>query len=193
MLLMYNYVLLKLSTWYSKHVEESNNIWRINNIQCITLVVYGQFMMHGQRNIKVFSLEHNSLSVLSYVTELLIYNYYYYYYYVNCWSQCPRGLRRRSSAASLLRLWVPIRPVAWMFVCCECCVLSGRGLCDELLTRPGESYRLWRVLVCDQETSKTRRLKASYRDVKIQSQWVVTAGKHTNILITIINITTVLK
>ena len=28
-----------MSTWYSKHVEESNNIWRINNIQCITLVV----------------------------------------------------------------------------------------------------------------------------------------------------------
>jgi len=31
-----------------------NNILRINNIQCITLVVlYGQFMMHGQRNIKL--------------------------------------------------------------------------------------------------------------------------------------------
>jgi len=42
---MYNYVLLKMSTCYSKHVEESNNIWRINNIQCITLVVlYGQSM-----------------------------------------------------------------------------------------------------------------------------------------------------
>jgi hypothetical protein len=27
-----------------------------------------------------------------------------------------------------------------MFVCCECCVLSGRGLCDELITRPEESY-----------------------------------------------------
>jgi hypothetical protein len=24
---------------------------------------------------------------------------------------------------------------AWMFVCCECRVLSGRGLCDELITR----------------------------------------------------------
>jgi hypothetical protein len=34
-----------------------------------------------------------------------------------------------------------------------CCVLSGRGLCDELVTRPEESYRLWRVVVCDQETS----------------------------------------
>jgi len=26
-----------------------------------------------------------------------------------------------------------------MFVCCECCVLSGRGLCDELITHPDES------------------------------------------------------
>jgi hypothetical protein len=46
-----------------------------------------------------------------------------------------------------------------MFVCCECCVLSGRSLCDRLITRPEESYRMWRVVVCDQETSKTRRIK----------------------------------
>jgi len=45
-----------------------------------------------------------------------------------------------------------------MSVCCECCVLSGRGLCDELITRPEESYRLWCVVVCDQETSRTRKL-----------------------------------
>ena len=76
-----------------------------------------------------------------------------------CRSQWPRGLRRRPSAARLLRLWVRIPPGAWMFVCCECCVLSGRGHCDELITRPEESYRLWRVVVCDQETSTTRRLK----------------------------------
>ena len=36
-----------------------------------------------------------------------------------------------------------------MPVCCECCVLSGRGLCDELLIRPGESYRQWCVAECD--------------------------------------------
>ena len=40
---------------------------------------------------------------------------------------------------------------AWMSVCCECCVLSGRGLCDELITHPEESYRLWCVVVCDLE------------------------------------------
>jgi hypothetical protein len=33
-------------------------------------------------------------------------------------------------------------------------VLSGRGLCEELIIRPEESYRSWRVVVCDLETSK---------------------------------------
>ena len=76
----------------------------------------------------------------------------------NCRSQWPRGVRRTSTAARLLRSWVRIPPgVAWMFVCCECYVMSGRGLCDELITRPEESYRLWCVVVCDLETSKMRR------------------------------------
>ena len=69
-------------------------------------------------------------------------------------SQWPRGLRRRSAAARLLRSWVRIPPGAWMFICCECCVLSGRGLCDELITRPEESYQLWCVVLCDLETSR---------------------------------------
>jgi len=33
-------------------------------------------------------------------------------------------------------------------------VLSGRGLCDELISRPEESYRLWCVVVCDLKTSR---------------------------------------
>jgi hypothetical protein len=32
----------------------------------------------------------------------------------------------------------------WVFV------LSGRGLCDGPIPRPGESYRLWCVSECDQ-------------------------------------------
>jgi len=32
--------------------------------------------------------------------------------------------------------------------------LSGRGLCDELITRPEESYLLCCVVVCDLETSR---------------------------------------
>jgi len=46
---------------------------------------------------------------------------------------------------------------AWMSVCVECCVLSGRGLSDGLIPRPEKSYRLWCVAVCDLETSRTRR------------------------------------
>jgi len=59
----------------------------------------------------------------------------------------------RPVAARLLRSWVRIPPGACVFFCCECRVLSVRGLCDELITRPEESYRLWCV-VCDLETSR---------------------------------------
>jgi hypothetical protein len=45
-----------------------------------------------------------------------------------------------------------------MSVCWECCLLSGRGLCEELITRPEEAYRPWCVVVCDLETSWIRRL-----------------------------------
>jgi len=74
----------------------------------------------------------------------------------NSRSQWPRGLRRRSAAARLLRSWVRIPPEEWIFVCCKCCLLWGRGLCNELIARPEESYRLWWV-VCDVETSRMRR------------------------------------
>ena len=60
----------------------------------------------------------------------------------------------RPQAAHLLRSWVRIPPGAWIFVCCECRVSSGRDLCDELITRPEESYRLCCVVVCDLETSR---------------------------------------
>ena len=73
-----------------------------------------------------------------------------------CQSQWPHSLRHRFVTARFLRSWVRIPPEAWMFVCCECCVLSGRGLCDGLITRPEESYRLWCVIVCDPETSRMR-------------------------------------
>ena len=74
-------------------------------------------------------------------------------------SQWPRGCR--STAARPLRLWVRIPPRAWIFVCCECCVLSGRGL--------------WRVVVCDQETSRK-----SYGAVENTTKRVVTPRKQTN-------------
>jgi hypothetical protein len=78
------------------------------------------------------------------------------HYVISCLFQWSRGLRRGSSAARSLGLWVGIPPGVWMFVCCECCVLSGRGLCYELITRPEESYRLWCAVVCDLETLRMR-------------------------------------
>ena len=43
-----------------------------------------------------------------------------------------------------------------MDVWSERCVLSG-SLCDELITRPEESYCLWCIVVCELETSRMRR------------------------------------
>ena len=51
-------------------------------------------------------------------------------------------------ASRFLGLWVRIPPWAQMTVSCVCCVLSGRGLCDEPIIRPEESYREWCVWAC---------------------------------------------
>jgi hypothetical protein len=106
-------------------------------------------------NTKYFSFPPVSLhqnSILdSFITGDISFSNWYHHR-----SQWPRGLRRMSMATCLLRSWVRIPPGAWMFVCCACCVLSGRGLCDKLITHPEESYRLWYIM-CDQETSWTRR------------------------------------
>jgi hypothetical protein len=46
-----------------------------------------------------------------------------------------------------------------MSVSCESCVLSGRGLCAGLITRPEETYRVRCVCVseCDREASIMRK------------------------------------
>jgi hypothetical protein len=54
-----------------------------------------------------------------------------------------------------------------MSVSCDCCVMSCRGLCDELVPRPEESYRLWCVSnVCDHETSTKRGGPGAYKAVE---------------------------
>ena len=40
-------------------------------------------------------------------------------------------------------------------------MLSGRGLCDELITRLEEPYRLWCVVVCDLENLKNEEAMTS--------------------------------
>jgi hypothetical protein len=51
-------------------------------------------------------------------------------------SQWPRGIRCGSAAAFFVGLWVRIPLGAWMYVCRECSVLSGRGHCVGLISRP---------------------------------------------------------
>jgi hypothetical protein len=46
-----------------------------------------------------------------------------------------------------------------MSVSCECRVMSGRGLCDEPIPRPEESYRLWCVYQCDHKKITISTLK----------------------------------
>ena len=90
----------------------------------------------------------------------------------------------RPAAARLLRSWVRIPPEAWVFVCCECRVLSGRGLCDELITRPEESYRLWCVVVCDLETP---RMGAPHTHIYIYIYIYIYDISHLRVNIIIIN------
>jgi len=61
-------------------------------------------------------------------------------------SPCPSALRRRPAAVPLLGWRVQIS-------LCVCCV--GGGLCDELITRSEESYRLC-LIVIDPETSTVK-------------------------------------
>jgi len=62
-------------------------------------------------------------------------------------SRWPRGLTRRSAAARLLGFAGSTPAPSMEFVCCECCVLSGKGLWDRPIRCPEESYRLC-VCVC---------------------------------------------
>jgi hypothetical protein len=55
---------------------------------------------------------------------------------------------RGSVAARLLELRVRMPRGAWMYAYSDCCVLSGRYLCNRPIPRPEESYRVWRA--CDQ-------------------------------------------
>jgi len=59
-------------------------------------------------------------------------------------------------------------------------VLSDRGLCDGLITCTEESYRLWRAVVCDQGTSRMRRLKPATGLWKIQSKGCNAKKTNTN-------------
>jgi len=57
-----------------------------------------------------------------------------------CRSHVPRGLRRGSTATSILGLWVRITLGAWKSACC---MSSGWCLCDGPIAHRKECYRVW--------------------------------------------------
>jgi len=107
---------------------------------CYLLALLGAHFLHVSR-IRVKSL-----------TLRLLMSHTYIYIYI--YGAPILEVSRSHTTTHLLRSWVRFPPGACIFVCCNCRALSGRGLCDELITRPKESYRLWCVVVCDLETSR---------------------------------------
>ena len=81
--------------------------------------------------------------------------YYNYLVTSRCRSQWPCGLRRSAASRLLGCGFESNRGHGCLSVMSV--VLSGRGLCEEVITRPEESYRLWCVVVCGLETSWMRR------------------------------------
>ena len=90
---------------------------------------------------------------LSYCNIYILQFINYYYLFIISQSQWPRGLRRRSAAAHLLRLWVRIPPGAWKFVWCVCLCYQVEGSA----TSWSLVHRLWCVVACDLGTSWMRR------------------------------------
>ena len=68
----------------------------------------------------------------------------------------PVAERSKARVCSRLLAGIAGSNPARLSVCCKCCGLSGKSLCDELIPRPEEFYRLWHVIVCDLETSARR-------------------------------------
>jgi hypothetical protein len=92
---------------------------------------------------------------------------------------CSTSLSLSAPVAARSKAWVCGRlpaeivvsnPTGGMDVCRECCVLSGRCLCDELIAHPEESDRLWCVVVCDLETGGCR---AKNNQKALQIFWAV--------------------
>jgi hypothetical protein len=73
-----------------------------------------------------------------------------------------------------------IPPGAWICVCCECCVLSGTGVCDGLITCPEESYRVWCVSECYQVQLYTEDNNHIHGEKQYTKQYTITEHKTQN-------------
>ena len=119
------------SSWRSCFMRAALFIMRATNSSLVfTLSLYTSLFIHPHRQ-KSDLYAPTSNSCISTPTENWTHVYMNLFtrnspYYRR--SQWPRGLRRRSAAAQLLRSCVRIPLGALMSVSCECCVLAGRDL-----------------------------------------------------------------
>jgi len=94
----------------------------------------------GNPNPKVHYLFH---AVVSWAKLFILYLREVWFNIILLFTACrfrwPRRIRYGSAAAHLLglRIWIP--PRTWTSLSCECCVLSGKGLCDGPITYTEES------------------------------------------------------
>ena len=122
-------------------------------------VILGDSLINSEGEQKSWSVYiSNKCLLTSYVRFIYIINklqfcflFLFLFLYTFSRSQCPSGLRRGSTDACLLGLWVRLMLGPCVFV------LSGRGLCDGPIPCPEESYRLSCVTMCDLETSNKKR------------------------------------
>ena len=120
--------------WCRQSMTLGHSTFIHDQFSTLICLLYTDFRPHTQLMNEHFRLSHSGALKLN--PEL---------YFVS--TKCQKGqfqwlcdLRHWSVTIHLLRLRVRILPGAWMSVCCECCVLSGRVLCDGLITCPEESY-----------------------------------------------------
>ena len=144
--LWHTYQMEVVSLMYSSQAD----LWKSLYLLCAHTAAPLLLLVFWTIRVTVFTLHvlcrENRRSIFNKSLKLLYHNYIFVYCScVGCRSQWPRGLTRGSAAGRLLGMRVRIPPGSWMSVCCECCVLSGGGLCDGLITRPEESYQVWCV------------------------------------------------
>jgi hypothetical protein len=67
---------------------------------------------------------------------------YLIYFRCTCRKPIPVAARSKCGSAAVCLLGLRLRIRGHGCLSCECCVLSGKGLCVGLITRPEEFYRL---------------------------------------------------
>jgi hypothetical protein len=130
------YVLINYASFRSQPCGRP--LWSIRSLLSWSRQMPINYCLSQQARYSTFSSQHSALLCYKPVTNTIK-------------SQSrPTPLAARSKEwflVCLLELQVRIPPWAWMSVCCECCVFSGRGRCEEPIPRPEEPYRLC-VCVC---------------------------------------------